>query len=512
VTAHPRRPVGTFCLVLHTHLPWLAHHGSWPVGEEWLHQAWAMSYDRVAAVLEDFAADGRRDVLTLGVTPVVAAQLDDPYCLDLQRTWLADWFWRASGMTCDRDPDRRRLGRWEAQRAARSAEAFDRRWRNGGSAVLRRLADTGTVELLGGPLAHPFQPLLDPAVARFELSGGLDDARLRFGRRPQGIWAPECAYRPGLADLYAQQGVGHFLLDGPTLRHVGADTSRGHRIAGTDVVGFGRDLEVTYRVWSPRRGYPGGKWYRDFHTFDHEWGFRHSRVTSTSTPPHSKAPYDPGRAAAAVEADARDFVGHVRSRLADIERQDGSPGLVVAAYDTELFGHWWLEGPDWLRRVLTLLPEAGVRVTTLAGAREAGLVGGTVHPQSGSWGAGKDWHIWDGEAVHPLIADNSAAQIRVLQLLKTLPADAGRSGVADQLVRNLILALQSDWAFMVSHGSAGEYARSRHDQHHWSTAELADAIEHAGWESDSARSLAAVHRAADGPFGHLDARLLSGRQ
>ena len=30
---------GTFCLVLHSHLPWLAHHGTWPVGEEWLYQA-----------------------------------------------------------------------------------------------------------------------------------------------------------------------------------------------------------------------------------------------------------------------------------------------------------------------------------------------------------------------------------------------------------------------------------------------------------------------------------------
>ena len=37
-------PVGTLCIVLHTHLPWLPRHGSWPVGEEWLHQAWSGSY------------------------------------------------------------------------------------------------------------------------------------------------------------------------------------------------------------------------------------------------------------------------------------------------------------------------------------------------------------------------------------------------------------------------------------------------------------------------------------
>ncbi len=27
------RVPGLFTLVLHTHLPWLAHHGRWPVGE-----------------------------------------------------------------------------------------------------------------------------------------------------------------------------------------------------------------------------------------------------------------------------------------------------------------------------------------------------------------------------------------------------------------------------------------------------------------------------------------------
>ena len=66
-------PVGTFCLVLHSHLPCLANHGRWPVGEEWLYQAWAHSYLPVVELLERLAAQGRRDVLTLGVTPVLAA-------------------------------------------------------------------------------------------------------------------------------------------------------------------------------------------------------------------------------------------------------------------------------------------------------------------------------------------------------------------------------------------------------------------------------------------------------
>lgn len=500
------KDVGAFCLVLHTHLPWLAHHGSWPVGEEWLHQSWADSYQRVLAVVRGLADQGGRDLLTLGVTPVVTAQLDDEYCLAQQRTWLADWYWRAVGMTAARDRATRAAGRREGAAAHRATADFEEHWSAGGSPVLRRVADAGAVELLGGPLTHPFQPLLDPQVASLSLRAGLDDAAIRVGKRPTGLWAPECGYRPGLAELYREHGVSHFVVDGPTLRHVGADTALAHPIDG--VLAFGRDLDVTYRVWSPRKGYPGGRWYRDFHSYDHEWGVRRNRVTSPTTSAHEKAPYDPERARAAVERDARDFVAVVHTRLQDIRNRTGRPGLTVAAYDTELFGHWWHEGPEWLERVLTLLPEAGVTVTTLRGAAELGLVGEPVQPEAGSWGAGKDWNVWAGETVHDLVADNTAAQARVLELVKALEPGAGRTPSADQLVRNMLLALSSDWAFMVSHDSAAEYARSRHQQHHWAVAELAALVEERGWSDPATIALATTHRAVDGPFGHVDARLL----
>ena len=92
----PRESVpGLFSLVLHTHLPWLAHHGRWPVGEEWLYQSWAASYLPLMRVLRTLAAENRRGLITLGMTPVVAAQLDDPYCLDGMHRWLANWQLRA---------------------------------------------------------------------------------------------------------------------------------------------------------------------------------------------------------------------------------------------------------------------------------------------------------------------------------------------------------------------------------------------------------------------------------
>ena len=62
---------GLFTLVLHTHLPWLAHHGRWPVGEEWLYQSWSASYLPLMRVLRKLAEEDRGHLLTLGMTPVV---------------------------------------------------------------------------------------------------------------------------------------------------------------------------------------------------------------------------------------------------------------------------------------------------------------------------------------------------------------------------------------------------------------------------------------------------------
>ncbi|MCF7550316.1 1,4-alpha-glucan branching protein domain-containing protein [Pseudonocardia sp. WMMC193] len=483
---------GTFCLVLHSHLPWVAHHGRWPVGEEWLYQAWAQSYLPLAATLRELAVEGRDELLTLGVTPVLADQLDDPHCLSGAHAWLAGWRLRAQE-AAPRLPD---LARDEHRRATAALAEFETHWRHGASPVLRALP----VELLGGPATHAFGPLLDPRVRRFGLAVGLTDARLRRGARPAGIWAPECGYRPGMAGEYAAAGVTHLLVDGPALRGETA-FARPVEEAGHPVgpVVVGRDLDVTYRVWSPRKGYPGHRDYRDFHTYDHDSGLKPARVTGSDVPPHEKAPYDPDRAAARVALDAADFVARVGQRLDELRARHGRPALSVAAFDTELFGHWWHEGPAWLAAVLRALPEAGVRVTTLRGAlADPDLVGEPVALPESSWGAGKDWHVWE---VPDLVALHDEVQERLLTTV-----DKRRSPVRDPLLDALaaqaLLALSSDWAFMVTTGSTVDYARHRARLHADRVRALADLLDDD--RRGAAESLVATWEQA--PFGHLDAR------
>lgn len=489
-----------FTLVLHTHLPWLAHHGRWPVGEEWLYQSWAASYLPLLRVFQTLADEGRAHLLTLGMTPVVTAQLDDPYCLTGMHHWLGNWELRARE-AATRTAD---FGRRERAEAHRALDDFAVAWRHGGSPLLRRLVDAQTIELLGGPLSHPFQPLLNPRLREFALREGLADAAERFGRTPGGIWAPECAYAPGMETGYAAAGVTHFMVDGPSLH---GDTSLGRPVGDSDVIAFGRDLQVSYRVWSPKSGYPGHANYRDFHTYDHVTGLKPARVTGRHVPSEDKAPYDPGRADATIDDHVADFVAVVRRRLASESQRTGRPAHVIAAFDTELFGHWWYEGPTWLERVLRALPAAGVRVGTLSDAIAEGFVGSAVDLPPSSWGSGKDWQVWAGEQVADLVTLNAEVVDTALATVdKALAETPGRHRVADQILREALLTASSDWPFMVSKDTAAEYARYRAHLHAHATREIAGAV--AAGRHDHAQRLADGWNAADGMFGALDARRL----
>ncbi|MGV0834965.1 1,4-alpha-glucan branching protein domain-containing protein [Mycolicibacterium thermoresistibile] len=508
-TADSEPVPGLFSLVLHTHLPWLAHHGRWPVGEEWLYQSWSATYLPVLQVLRTLASEDRRQVLTLGITPVVAAQLDDPYCLAGMHHWLGNWQLRALEATTLGEPLRAFGGREYAHAEGALAE-FDTRWRHGASPLLRELVDAGTIELLGGPLTHPFQPLLHPRLREFALREGLADAGLRFGHTPSGIWAPECAYAPGMETGYAAADVSHFMVDGPALH---GDTALGRPVGDSDVIAFGRDLQVSYRVWSPKSGYPGHGAYRDFHTYDHVTGLKPARVTGRTVPSEDKAPYDPQRADRAVDAHVADFVEVVRNRLIEESRRIGRPAHVVAAFDTELFGHWWYEGPVWLERVLRALPAAGVRIGTLSDAIAGGFTGTPVELPPSSWGSGKDWRVWSGDRVTDLVRLNNevvdgalAAVDKALNQNASLGAPVARDPVADQILRETLLTVSSDWPFMVSKDSAADYARYRAHLHAHATREISDAL--AAGRREQAARLAEGWNRADGLFGALDARRL----
>jgi 1,4-alpha-glucan branching enzyme len=500
-----RDPIGSFCLVLHSHVPWVLHHGSWPVGEEWLYQVWAESYLPLTTWLSTLADAGRQNLLTVGITPILAAQWDNDYALHEFYTWLGDWQVRAVQSATRPDPVARDHAGYEFRRACAARASFETEWVGGGSAPWRRLWDAGVVDLLGGPATHPFLPLLDPWSIDTSLQVGLTDSTLRLGRRPRGLWAPECGYRPELLTHYARHGVEHLVVD--VRQPPGSPTgSSVLTLSDSDIVGFVRDQDLTAAVWSAD-GYPSGPWYRDFHSFDGFAGFRSNRITSVDASAQDKQPYRPEAAMAAVTADADDFVSRVVATLTAQRDAGQRRPIVTAAFDTELFGHWWHEGPAFLAAVFDRLEPAGIQPTTLQQARADGSHPPRVDPPASAWTEDGTWRTWQADSVRDIQESQRQSVATARQALSERakrPSTWGRDPVADQLLRETLLTTASDWAFMVSHDTAAAYARDRAAGHAAAVDTLAGHIRNG--DAHRAAVVAATQRDVDGPFGRLDAR------
>src|SRR6187551_3617875 len=67
--------LGSLCIVLHGHLPYVLHHGSYPHGEAWLYEAAAETYLPLLDMIGECALHKARPALTMGLTPVLLEQL-----------------------------------------------------------------------------------------------------------------------------------------------------------------------------------------------------------------------------------------------------------------------------------------------------------------------------------------------------------------------------------------------------------------------------------------------------
>ena len=491
--------MGVFSLVLHTHLPYVRRNGVWPSGEDFFHQAATESYLPMLKTLERIAErHPGGPTLTVGITPLIAHQLADPHMmreleLYLGRYELRAW-WQVANYSDVYAEEFKELAGFYARHARKQLARLDA-LPNGIAAGFGDLERAGAIEIAGGPASHPVLPEIgEPSVLRAQVLHGIAEHERHFGHKPRGMWLPECAYRPGagIEELLAEAGITHVVVDGPTmLRSDGpGSTFRPRMVGASDVAAFARNLDVTYRVWSPTGGYPGDKWYREYFAYDMTAGFKNWRVTSKRTPIAGKKPYEPARGLERAAKDAADFVELVDRSLAEHEERTGSEGLVVACYDTELFGHWWFEGPAFLENVYALLADhPRVRPMSLARALEAVPPERSVELTEGSWGFRKDLRSWiapETEEMWRVLAETEAETVRIAR--KFIDPEASLSSALAQLAREFFLLQSSDWPFMVLRGKNDGYARERFAGHHERWSRLAEAL---------------LRRMPPGPLGRL---------
>lgn len=464
-------------ILLHTHMPYVRRNGDWPVGEEWILEAWAESYLPIWGIVEDLAAGRLHGRLAFTMVPILAEQLQDGY-LEERLDWYLNNKVGHTLKETDRlgemgDAPRRALSSFWREHYRGLARDFNARFRGRMMEVLRRGMDAGKVEVLCSAATHAHLPSLgSDRCRRAQIEIGLESYRRCFGRDPRGFWLPECSYTPGLDEVLAgfSPPLSYVVLDFSAEEGAAgnARTWEPRRLGGSPLLALLRDRPAHDAVWT-MRGYPCGGDYREFAKRDYDGhGFQYWRVTSEGTPLDEKDIYHPGRAASRAREDARDFAARMRRRREEVAacggREEG-PAVVLAAYDTELLGHWWCEGPQWLREVLSALGEE----TALPGRIAERAASGdppVISPPMTAWNVDGTFSTWVNPGTARMWGELHAAEEDLLGLLSSRGGeDPARERALAQAAREVLLMEASDWPFMISRDAAAAYARDRFSSH-----------------------------------------------
>ncbi len=517
---------GAFTFVLHSHIPYCRGAGRWPHGEEWIHEAAVETYLPLLRALYDLRDEGVPFHLTVGLTPILVEQLRDQL-INQHLTEYLDTRIAAAAADVARF---RAAGELNLAALAAGYHAGHDRlladyrdvFRGDIVGAFGALQESGHIEIATSGATHGYLPLLDrDSSIAAQISVGVATYERAFGRRPRSIWLPECAYRPpvmrdgyerpGIESFLEEQGLSlffqetHAITGGRPVGKAAGDAvgpyellaGRGKPRAGrltrrttfepyavghSAVAALARNSRTGMQVWSGEHGYPGDGAYREFHRKHEASGFQYWRVTGRGVDLGDKAVYEPERAGERAADHARHFAGLVQEEVARYYSETGRFGIVCAAYDTELFGHWWLEGIDWIREVLRLLASSEiVELCTAGGFVDAHPPEESIALPESSWGQNGDHSTWlnpDTEWMWPVI---HGAERRMERLVEVHPtATGGVRSALEQAARELLLLQSSDWPFLVTTGQARDYAVGRFREHVDRFDELTTAVEQAG--------------------------------
>lgn len=531
--------IGAFTFVLHSHIPYTRQAGRWPHGEEWVHEASAETYIPLLNHLNDLHDEGLSAKITLGLTPILVEQLADE---DIRKNFVTYLDFQIEAVEKDiarfselSEPHFEYMASYYFDWYNKIKQDFVNRYDGNLVAAFKKLQDLGLIEIATCAATHGYLPLLDRDESiNLQIKTGANSYERHFGRSPQAIWLPECAYRPayiaddgrtrpGIEDFLKRNNLTLFFTEthmieggrpvgmaageaiGPygeiTRRYLvpfsevepeqPATTYLPYYVSDANVAVMGRNNQTGLQVWSAEWGYPGEFDYRDFHKKDGISGMRYWRVTGSRVDLAEKQAYHPDWAAFKVEQHADHYAQMVERLLDEYHAGSGEYGFISANYDTELFGHWWFEGVDWLAAVLRRLGKSErVELTTASEYLTDHPPKTVINLPEGSWGAGGNHFVWDNADTHWLWPIIHGAESRMKASVEGFAEASGESEKAlNQAARELLLLQSSDWPFLITTGQAKEYAIQRFQEHVHRFDSLLESVENGNVDLDHVEAL-----------------------
>jgi len=486
--------LGKMALVLHAHLPYVKH----PEYEEFLEEDWYFeavveTYLPLLSMMEGLV-DGRVPfALNMVISPTLASMMEDPHHQDRLRRYL-DKGLDLAGREASRLENDGELGpvaRFYEERLSRFRSLFVDRYQCDLIGAFRRMAECGVLETMTCAATHGLLPVLrsNPRAVRAQVAVGVSEHRRHFGRRPAGIWLPECGYYEGVEEFLADQGIRYFLVDGHCLQFAAPTPTNGvfaPVFTPVGVAAFARDAESSKQVWSSKEGYPGDACYREFYRdqgydlpFDlvkdfiqgnglrKQTGLKYYRITG-DVELDEKSPYIPGAAMEKAAEHAGNFMFNRERQIEHLSGVLGREPIVVAPYDAELFGHWWFEGPDFLNYLFrkSAYDQDVFEFTTLSGYLRDNPTQQVSQPATGSWGDKGYFEVWVNKGNDYVYRHMFHVADDMVRLCGEFPdAEGVVQRALNQCAREVLLAQASDWPFIMTTDTMVEYAHRRVREH-----------------------------------------------
>jgi len=485
---------GYLALALHAHLPFVRHPEYEDfLEEDWFYEALTETYLPLLRVFEGLVNDNVDFRITMTISPSLLSMFVDPL---LQNRYLAhiDKLIELSYKEIDRtrhDSRFNHLAEMYNRKFVEMRALFEGKYQRNLALAFKKFQDMGKLEIITCAATHCYLPLQEiyRNVVRAQVKVAAVQYEKIFGRRPQGIWLPECGYQPGDDLILRDEGIRYFIIDTHGILHGTPRPKYGvfaPVYCRSGVAAFGRDMESSKAVWSAVEGYPGDNNYREFYRdigFDLDYdyirpyihadgtriptGIKYFRVTG-SVDLSRKEPYVRQRALDKAAEHAGNFMFNREKQIEHLYNYFEKEPIIISPYDAELLGHWWYEGPEWLDFMIRKVyhDQKTMQLTTPSEYLDQHKKNQVVMPSMSSWGWKGYSEVWLEGSNDWIYRHLHKMAERMIELANSFrSADGVLRRALNQAARELMLAESSDWAFIMKTGTCVPYAIKRFKDH-----------------------------------------------
>jgi 1,4-alpha-glucan branching enzyme len=537
-------PVGSLCIVIQLHVPYVRRAGMWPYGEYQLYEAMADSFIPLLDAIAGLHAEGLGPRFTVALSPLLADQLTDL----LLRTGFEEYVLlrirQADEDAASGDADLVASAKRQKERDLALLESWVTRHQRDIVRSIRHLEREGAIEAIGMPATAAILPMLPRVSAkRAQVAQGVRSTDYFLEHPALGVWLPGGAIAPGaegegISDLLVEYGLEYAFVGERAIRPSfpnipGLPASESSARSPLDTYrlpsglvalarhdGFHSATITAFPEDPAYLGVPdalGRRYWAHGASLGRKLEPGEGLDVQLTVSPGAERPepragryYRPEEAEAVWRGQAGAAAALAKDLLKAHKDTTGRSGVVVLPVEAARFAAW-PEGVNWLAQFVREAKAAGLKLKSGAEAIHHHDLQSLPDVTSSSWEGNGDFRTWQ--------ADNTTWYWEIVGA--TLDHAENLSdrfaGVANPLMvrllaqatREALLLVSGEWAAMIGLGGEElDYAAQRIRDHHDRFRRMAYMLDTAN-PDELDMPLLERYEAADNPFQAIDLGLLS---